>query len=80
MSRMIVLPIYIWLSEIFFYIEEIWTNIIINEAIEITKMYWDDSSKKIVNWVLNSVYENYNELEKIKLDDYSYIKDTFFIN
>lgn len=78
MSRIIILPIYIWLAEIFFYEEEIWTKIIINEAVEIAKMYWDDSSKKIVNWVLNSVIENYKELKKLKFENYTYIKDSFF--
>jgi transcription termination factor NusB len=42
--------------------EEIPAKVSINEAVEISKAFWDDSAKKIVNWVLNKVYENHNEL------------------
>jgi hypothetical protein len=36
-----------------------------NESIEIAKAFWDDSAKKIVNWVLNNVYKNYDELKEL---------------
>ncbi len=78
MSLSYILPIYICLSEMFFLSEEIPWKVSINEAIELAKLYWDDSSKKIVNWVLNKVFENIEELNKIKLNDYSYINDTCF--
>lgn len=78
MSLSYILPIYIWLAEMFFYSEEIPWKVSINEAVEIAKVYWDDSSKKVVNWVLNKVLNNYNELEKIKEEDYSEITETCF--
>lgn len=78
MSLSYILPIYIWLAEMFFYTEEIPAKVSINEAIEIAKVYWDDSSKKIVNWVLNKVYENFEELDIIKKEDYSSINETIF--
>jgi len=78
MSLSYILPIYIWLAEMFFYSEEIPAKVSINEAVEVAKVYWDDSSKKIVNWVLNKVYEDYEELNKVKLNDYSSINETCF--
>ncbi len=78
MSLSYILPIYIWLAEMFFFSEEIPWKVSINEAVEIAKVYWDDSSKKIVNWVLNKVYENFEELDKLKWNDYSDINDTCF--
>ena len=80
MSLSYILPIYIWLAEMFFYSEEIPAKVSINEAIEIAKVYWDDSSKKIVNWLLNKVYQNLEEIEKIKNDDYNNISETCFKN
>ncbi len=64
MSTIYLIPIYIALSEMFFLKEEIPAKVSINEAIEIVKAYWDDSWKKIVNWILNKVIENIEELKK----------------
>lgn len=61
-----IIPIYIALAEMFYLKEEIPAKVSINEAVEIAKVYWDDSSKKIVNWVLNKVLENYEDLKEIK--------------
>lgn len=61
-----ILPIYISLAEIFFFEEEIPIKSSINEAIEVAKTYSDNSSKKIVNWVLNNIIRDYEEIEKIK--------------
>jgi hypothetical protein len=80
MSLSNVLPVYIWLAEMFFITEEIPAKVSINEAVEIAKVYWDDSSKKVVNWILNKVYKDNNEIEKIKDDDYSNIKQSCFKN
>jgi len=77
MSPIYILPIYIGLAEIFFLEEEIPAKVSINEAIQIAKIFWDDSAKKIVNWVLNKVLENLDDLNKIKNDDYSYIEWSF---
>lgn len=78
MSLSSVLPIYIWLAEMFFLQEEIPAKVTINEAVEIAKVYWDDSSKKIVNWLLNKVYNEQTELDKIKNDDFNNITETCF--
>lgn len=64
MSPIYILPIYIALSEIFYFSLEIPIKVSVNEAIEIAKNYSDDSWKKIVNWILNKVIENYEELKK----------------
>ena len=66
MSILNILPIYISLAEIFFLDEEIPIKASVNEAIELAKTYSDDSSKKIVNWVLNKVMLDFEELEKEK--------------
>jgi N utilization substance protein B len=78
MSLSYVLPIYIWLAEMFFLTEEIPGKVSINEAVEIAKVYGDDSSKKIVNWVLNKVFNDIDELFKTKDDDYSSILGSCF--
>jgi transcription termination factor NusB len=48
----------------FFLDEEIPAKVSINEAIEVTKSFWDDSSKKIVNWVLNKIFVDYDILKE----------------
>lgn len=78
MSLSFTLPIYIALAEMFYFSEEIPGKVSINEAVEIAKVYWDDSSKKLVNWVLNKVLQNYDELEKIKEDKFEKINQTCF--
>jgi len=78
MSLSYTLPIYIWLAEIFYLEEEIPGKVSINEAVEIAKVYGDDSSKKIVNGVLNHVYKEHEELAKIKDADYSSIVESCF--
>lgn len=63
-----VLPIYIWAGEILFFSWDIPEKVSINEAIEIAKVYWDDSSKKIVNWVLNNLLKNIEEIKEESLN------------
>lgn len=58
-----IIPIFIWTAELFLLTEEIPAKVSINEAIEISKMYWDDSSRKMVNWVLNKVLVDIEELK-----------------
>lgn len=60
-----VLTIFISIWEIFFYSEQIPIKVSINEAVEISKVYWDNSSKKMVNWVLNNFV---GDIETIKQD------------
>ncbi|MDD3144667.1 MAG: transcription antitermination factor NusB [Candidatus Gracilibacteria bacterium] len=64
-----IIPIYIALAEMFFIDEEIPGKVSVNEAIEVAKVYGDDSAKKIVNGVLNKVLHDHAELEKSK-DNY----------
>ena len=71
MSILIVLPIYIALAEIFYFSEEIPMKVSINEAIELAKTYSADSTKKVVNWVLNNIIKDYDELKTLK-DNYNW--------
>ncbi len=65
------LPIFIAISEMFFLEEEIPAKVSINEAIEISKTFGDDSSKKIVNWVLNKIFVDQEKIkENIKNKDF----------
>lgn len=58
-----IIPIYIALAEMFYLTEEIPGKVSVNEAVEVAKVYWDDSAKRIVNWVLNKVL---HEIEILK--------------
>ena len=64
MSFIYLLPIYIGVCEMMFLKEEIPAKVSINEAVELAKVYGDDSCKKIVNWVLNKVYEDNEKISK----------------
>lgn len=66
MSIINIIPIYIALAEMFYFSEEIPWKVSVNEAVEVAKVYWDDSAKKIVNWVLNKVLHEHEELNKQK--------------
>ena len=68
MSLTYVIPIFIWATEMLYFSEEIPAKVSMNEAIEIAKVYWEDSAKKIVNWVLNKLYKQYDEIKE-KLDN-----------
>jgi len=63
-----VLPIFIWATEMLYFSEEIPAKVSLNEAVEISKTYWTESSKRIVNWVMNAFYKNFEET-KIKLEN-----------
>ncbi len=58
------LPIFISIVEMFFLEEEMPAKVSINEAIEISKIFGDDSSKKIVNWVLNKIFIDSENIKK----------------
>lgn len=77
MSLSYIIPIYIWLAEMFYLDEEIPWKVSINESVEISKVYWDDSSKKVVNWVLNKVFEDYDNLYKIKDNEFENTQSCF---
>ncbi len=60
-----IIPIFIGVTEMILFPEEIPAKVSINEAVEISKVYWDDSARKMVNWVLNKVL---NDLEKLQIE------------
>ena len=66
-----IIPILIWACEILYLEEEIPAKVSMNEAIEISKVYWDESSKRIVNWVMNKMYKDIEEI-KNKLNDFDW--------
>ena len=61
------LPIFIGACEMLFLKEEIPAKVSMNEAIEIAKVYGDDSSKKIVNGVLNKLVTQIDEIMSLKV-------------
>ena len=81
MNIMYILPIYMWLAEMFYLTEEIPAKVSINESVEIAKAFWDDSAKKIVNGVLNKVFHDFEELKNSSKEieenlEYSVFKKT----
>ena len=58
-----VLPIFIACTEMLWFSGEIPGKVSLNEAIEISKTYGTDTAQKIVNWVLNKVYKNLDEVK-----------------
>ena len=75
MSLTYVIPIFIWATEMLYFSEEIPAKVSMNEAIEIAKVYGEDSAKKIVNWVLNKLYKDYDDIKE-KLDNLE-VKDKY---
>ena len=63
MNTMYVLPIFIWATEMLLLKEEIPAKVSINESVEIAKAFWDNSAKKIVNGVLNRIFEDYDSIK-----------------
>ena len=63
MARENVFPLFIAFSEMFFLDEEIPSKVSVNEAVELAKTYWDNSSHKFVNWVLDSVLDSFEEVK-----------------
>jgi N utilization substance protein B len=71
-----ILAIAIPVTEMLWLTEEIPAKVSINEGIELAKYFWDDTSKKIVNGILNSFYENIEKYKK--LGETPDIKKDFF--
>ncbi len=63
-----IIPIFISVTELIIYQEEIPKKVSLNEAIQISKVYWSDSSRKTVNWVLNKILNDLDLLRKSFLD------------
>lgn len=68
-----IVPMFIGSTEMLLFPEEIPAKVSINEAVEIAKVYWDDSTRKMVNGVLNKVL---NDLEKLKVEFDVFDKNT----
>ena len=66
-----IVPILIWACEMLYLEEEIPAKVSINEAVEISKVYWDESSKKIVNWVMNKLYKDIENIKE-KLNEFDW--------
>jgi len=64
MGMSYILPIIIWACEMLYLEEEIPAKVSINESVELAKVYGDDSSKKIVNWVMNKLYKGFDDMQK----------------
>lgn len=60
MNKANILAISIGICEMKFLKEEIPVKVSINEAVEMAKVYGDESSKKIVNGILNSYLKNFD--------------------
>jgi len=70
MQKIQVIIMCVSVCEMLFIPEEIPGKVSINEAIENSKYFWDDSSKNIVNGILNKVFTNFEEHQK-SLKNYS---------
>lgn len=53
-----ILALMIAISEMLYLSEEIPAKVSMDEAINLAKYFWDDTSKNIVNGVLHSFYKN----------------------
>lgn len=74
-----VLPIFIWSYEMLYIKEDIPERVSINEAIELSKKFCDDSARKLVNWVLNSLITHLPEIKE-ELKNTKITKDfSFFL-
>jgi len=73
-----ILPVYISAAEMLYLNEEIPAKVSINEAIELCKKYSDDSARKIVNWILNNLLKNFDNI-KSDLDWIKYWNYSIFI-
>lgn len=71
------LPMMIALTEMFFLDEEVPAKVSINEAVELAKIYSWDSSKRIVNWVLNKIFQDHESISK-SLDSFTHEWDFSF--
>lgn len=58
MQKTNILSLAIAITEMLWLKEEIPAKVSINEAIDLSKYFWDDTSKNIVNWILNTFYNN----------------------
>jgi transcription antitermination protein NusB len=72
MNKVAILATGIGAVEMLFFSGEIPAKVSINESVEIAKVYGDDQSKKIVNGILNSFFQ---DLSNEKISDISESND-----
>jgi N utilization substance protein B len=65
MSVSYILPVFIGACEMLYLEEEIPGKVSINEAVEMAKVFGDDSAKKVVNGVMNKLYKEFDEIQRI---------------
>jgi len=68
-----ILALAIAITEMLWYSEEIPAKVSINEAIDISRFYWDNTSKNIVNGILNAFFEDISTYTK----DYVFPSTTY---
>lgn len=79
MHLLYMLPIFIGIAEMFYLKEEIPAKVSLNEWVELAKTFSDESWKRIVNGILNKVFENYEDIKNDGTKE-SYISSfSFFI-
>jgi len=66
MNKASIVAICIGVCEMKFLSEEIPGKVSMNEAVEMAKVFGDDSSSKVVNGILNSYYKNFKSHENIE--------------
>lgn len=76
MNKASIIAICIGICEMRFLPEEIPAKVSINEAVEMGKVYGDDSSSKVVNGILNSYYKNYDSHSNI--ENYTHFSGVLF--
>lgn len=62
-----ILAMCIALAEMLYFKEEIPAKVSINEAIELSKYFWDENQKRIVNGILHNFYKNFESYSKEKI-------------
>jgi transcription antitermination protein NusB len=67
MNKATILSTAIGITEMYFYTGEIPAKVSINEAVELAKVYGDESSKKVVNGILNSFFEEISKEKKANI-------------
>jgi len=64
-----ILPVVIWICEMIFLLEEIPMKVVMNERVTLAKLYWDESSWKMVNWVLYTIMNSIEDSKKDILEN-----------
>ena len=78
MNMAFIIPICIWACEMLYLEEEIPAKVSINEAVEIAKVYWDDSCKKLVNGTMNKLYKDFDSCKILLQESWNIIEKSIF--